>query len=403
MMNKGLQPEFDPKVQKIKELSAKSLFFLCTEILGYKDWDLVHEDLELFLHRLAKKKAILLPRNHLKTSLCTIGKSIQMLLKDHNIRILIANQIWDKSREMLSEIKQHLEGKSALPYLWGPFKSDRWNNDSIVINQRTKALKEPTISTTGVEAESVGGHYDLIILDDLMGLNNSQTPEQREKVKRYRRSMIDLLEPDGTVIEIGTRWHLDDTFNEIFTKERKYYEVMVRQVVEDGKIIFPKKFNKRFNQKFRIWESCAEPCMDFIEHLKTTHTSAEFNAQYLNNPVDEENQIFKKGYFRYFNQRPQNLMVSLKVDPAISMKQEADYTAITIAGMDPKGDIYVLDYLRGRWTPHEIIDNIFKKHAQWKPRDAGLESVGFQKTLRYMLEEEMRRRRYFFQIGRAHV
>lgn len=396
---RAIAPELNPNLEKVKYYSAKSLFFLCTEILGYKDWDKVHDDLEVFLARYAKKKAILLPRNHLKTSICTIGKSIQEMLKNPNIRILIANQIWDKSREMLSEIKQHLEGKSILPHIFGAFKSEKWNTDNIVINQRTKALKEPTVSTTGVEAESTGGHYDLIFLDDLMGLQNSQTPEQREKVKRFRRSMIDLLEPEGTLVEIGTRWHLDDTFDEVFKKERKYYEVMIRQVVENGVCIFPKKFNKRFNEKFRIWEPSEAPCMDFIDHLKTIHTPAEFNAQYLNNPIDEENQIFKKGFFRYWNQRPPVLTVSLKVDPAISLKQEADYTAITVTGMDPAGNIYVLDYLKGHWTPYEIVDNIFKMHMKWKPQDAGLETVGFQRTLRYSLEEEMRKRRYFFPVS----
>lgn len=386
-------------LEEIKEACQDDLHFLCTQMLGYKDWQSpLHDDLEVFLAKPASRKALLIPRNHLKTSLVTIGKTIQYVLKNPNVRVLLANQVWDISRKMLSEIKEHLSDKSQLPKLFGDFRSDFWNQDAITIRQRTKAFKEPTISTTGVEAEQTGGHYDVIFLDDLTGLQNCQTPEQREKVKRFRRSMINLLEPGGTLIEVGTRWHLDDAFSEIFEKESEYYDIMIRKVIEDGKIIFPMKFNKKFDHHKKIWLPSEEPTMDFIDHLKKSMTPAEFAAQYMNNPIDEENQLFRSSYFKYYTKRPEHLYVAMTIDPAISEQRQADYSAIVVCGMDAKYDIYVLDSLRGRWNVSQLIQNIFDMNSKWKPSAVGLEVIAFQKALKAWLEERMRQTGDYFPI-----
>lgn len=425
------------QVAELKRMCERSLYFLSKQFLGYRDWDVVHDDVEKFLRKPARKKALLLPRGHLKTSIVTIGYTIQAILRDANVRILIGNGVWDMSRTFLSEIKAQLEG-SQLKYLYGEFESAKWNADEIIVRQRTKALKEPTIKTTGVEAEQTGGHYDLILLDDLTGLQNSQTAEQREKTKRFRRSMINLLEPGGLLIEIGTRWHLDDTFADIFEKETKYYDVMVRKIVEDGKLIFPRHFSKRFDEQKKDWmtkyavinekserigeiESNDEKgalniaqvrygkgirvefagdagCMDYVDHLKASMPLDEYSAQYLNEPFSSENQLFKPEMFQYWYQRPKDLFIGMAIDLAISEAKTADETAMTVVGMDKDWKLYILDYIKGRWRPSEVVDRIFEMRDKWKPTAIGMETNGFQRTLKLSCEEEMRKRRTYFPI-----
>lgn len=383
---------------QIKEMCKNSLFFLCQSMLGYPHWDRVHTDNAKFLKKPARKKALLMPRGHLKTSHVTVGWTIQNILKNPNVRVLIANQIWDKSRDMLREIKGHLEG-SQLKHLFGDFVSPTWNADEIIVKQRTKSMKEPTISTTGVEAETTGGHYDVIILDDLTGLQNSQTPEQREKTKRFRRSMINLLEPGGLLVEIGTRWHLDDTFAEIFEKESKYYDIMVRKIVENGELIFPSKFAKKFDPLKKDWVDVDDPkCMDYVEYLKASMPLDEFSAQYLNEPFSSESQLFKPEMFKYWNDRPEGIYVGMAVDLAISETAGSDYTAIVVLGQDKDWKLYVLDYIRGRWKPADIVRNVFEMQDRWKPSAVGMEVNGFQRTLKLACEDEMRKTGRFFGI-----
>jgi hypothetical protein len=134
------QGESSPQAEEIKDALRKSLFFLCTQFLKYPDWDVVHDDMERFLLRPARKKALVIPRNHLKSTFGTIAFSIQQIIKNPNIRILIGNGVWDISRTFLSEIKAQLES-SQLKYLFGDFVSARWNADEIIVKQRTKPLK----------------------------------------------------------------------------------------------------------------------------------------------------------------------------------------------------------------------------------------------------------------------
>ncbi len=384
-------------IDKLRAACQTSLHFLCTEILGFKDWDEIHDDMEKFVVRPSKHKLILVPRGHLKSSIITVGYAIQRLLRNPNERVLIANQVWDKARDMLSEIKGFLNDKSELPKIFGPFVSDRWREDDIVIRQRTTANKTPSVATTGVEAEQTSAHYTVIFNDDLQGHQNSMTKEQREKVKRFRESEFDLLDPGCEMLDIGTRYHLDDVYSHILENEGEFTDVMIRKVIENGRLIFPKKFSMKLVPGTKNWIYSPEQSLEYVEYLKKTKGSS-FYSQYMNDPVDEENQLIRRQYFQYYSKRPDRLYVGMTMDPALSAKQDGDYFAINVSGMDAEGDIYVLDTIRGHWQPSQAIDNIFRTYLKWKPSAIGLESVGFQRTFKFALEQEMRKRRVFFPI-----
>lgn len=382
-----------------REACKKSLHFLCNQVLyknieGGPAWGKVHDDLESMLSRPAKRRLILCPRGHLKTAIITKAYTIKRILNNPNIRILIANQVWDRARDILFEIKEQLTVKSDLPNIFGNFVSGRWREEEIVIAQRTAALSAPTIGTTGVEAEMTSSHFDLIIADDVQGLQNCQTKDQRDKVKRFIRSLTALLDPGGEMIVVGTRWHFDDIYQEILDNQKDYYDITVRQIIEDGELIFPEKFNQKFDSSLKDWVGCKEKSMDYVDFLKQD-MGPDFYAQYMNLPIDETTQLIKREYFQYWQRKPEGLYVALTVDPASGIEQRSDYTALVVCGMDSKRNIYVLDTLRGHWgSPSEKVANIVTMIDKWHPSVIGIEGVGFQKELKYWLEELVLKNRH---------
>ncbi len=119
---------------------------------------------------------------------------------------MLDSEIYSNSKNFLREIKSHLESEK-LKSLYGEFKnSTLWNEGEILIQQRTKIYKEASITASGIGAEKTGQHYSIIICDDLNSPTNSATKEGRDKVIQHYRYLTSILEPDGTLVVIGTRY-----------------------------------------------------------------------------------------------------------------------------------------------------------------------------------------------------
>jgi hypothetical protein len=105
--------------------------------------------------------------------------------------------------------------------LFGDFKSNQWAEGSITIKQRTKILKEASITASGVGTGKTGQHYDVIIHDDLNSSKNSQTKEMRDKVINHYKLNTSILEPEGIMVIIGTRYSADDVIGWVLDNEIK--------------------------------------------------------------------------------------------------------------------------------------------------------------------------------------
>lgn len=213
------------QIELLKERCRTDLKFLCSLVLGMTKWeDPLHSELASFLNAPGKQKLVLMPRGHLKTSLVTVGWVIQQILVNPNIRILITNAVWDNSRIIAGQISEYLTTKSALSEVFGNFKTPdtAWTRDGFTIAQKTDpTLRGFTVSTAGVETSKTGQHYDLIVHDDLVERNNVGTRDQIQKVITFYRDSLDLLDPGGRMIVIGTRWALGDLYGHLMDNEMR--------------------------------------------------------------------------------------------------------------------------------------------------------------------------------------
>lgn len=205
----------DDRPNAIKEgeklIYQNSLALTAQDLLGYKDINpRTHKDVIKVLESRSTRKLIVLPRGCFKSSLGSVAFPIWLLISNPNLRVMLDSELYTNSKNLLREIKMHLMSERIVE-LFGSFKHDScWNESEIIVNQRTSILKEASVTASGLGAEKTGQHYDVIICDDLNSPNNSGTQEGRDKVIQHYRYNTSILEPNGTMVVIGTRFSEDD-------------------------------------------------------------------------------------------------------------------------------------------------------------------------------------------------
>ena len=210
----------------------RDLYYFDKYILGYKDMEpKTHRPVCEFLSDGKSRKHLELSRGCFKSSVGTIGYTLQSVAKNPNIRILIDNEVYANSKAFLREIKSHMDRDEVLalyPQL-RPNKriNDGWTESTVIVEARTRETKEPNISCAGLDQIKVGMHYDLIIMDDLVSDRNVTTREQIDKVINHYKLALSLLEPGGQLILIGTRYNYADLYGYIMKNEADTFDSLI--------------------------------------------------------------------------------------------------------------------------------------------------------------------------------
>jgi predicted phage terminase large subunit-like protein len=129
-----------------------------------------------------------------------------------------------------------------------------------------------------------------------------------------------------------------------------------------------------------------------------------FAQEYLAQFVEVGGGLFKREDFRYATQfvveseedegeeevwyrfgsgscRQSDLSIGIFVDPAVSTKQTADFTAMAVVGFTPDHQMILLEMLRTRMEGPDVIPTAARLLAKWGGMMIGVESVGYQLTL----------------------
>ncbi len=383
----------------MRHLAQTDLYSLATTILAAdlpKDqnhftWNF-HRPLCNFMQTTPYEKNLyLLARDHLKTSLITVGGCVQRILKNPEVRILIASNKADNAIAMLSGIKSHLTNPILLwlfPEILYPDpgrESVKWTESAITVKRRRRGVREATVEAIGMEGEITSKHYDHITFDDLVGEKNSQTRDQVIATRQWWQKSQGLLEPGSTQDIIGTPWHPNDLY--LWLQEERDKHGMRLGLykkpcwVEDpdgtevpghGKVVpsLPERFT-----------------IQLLLDRKRDQGSAIFAAQYLLDPIDDETAVFprKSAVIRSRDTcpPPEELWCAMTIDPAISTKAWADYSALAVCGFDRSGIMHVMDLRRGRWSEGKLIDEIYDAYGKTPGiRAIGFEAIAFAKIYR---------------------
>lgn len=207
----------------IAELALRDVFFLMSRLLGRTD---INTDWLYARCREVQQNPDgyldLWAREHYKSTIITVGLTIQEIIKNPEITVGIFSHSRPIAKSFLRQIKREFEGNRALqllfPHIKPPQQGEKrtWSEDEGMVVRRRGNKKEATIEAWGlVDGQPIGRHFDLLVYDDVVTPESVTSPEMIKKTSDAWRISLNLGTRGGKVRMIGTRYHATDTYAEI--------------------------------------------------------------------------------------------------------------------------------------------------------------------------------------------
>ena len=391
---------------------------------------------------------IMAPRHHAKSQIFSIWYPLWEIYRNPNIRILIVSINDFIASSFSRTILQHLESNQDLIEGLGdlmPEKTRKWGEKALIVARKTTE-KDPTIAAIGAGGGVISRRADLIIMDDLLDMTNARTKQQREKIKMwFENVLLPVLDPNGRLIVVGTAWYQNDLYDELMRSPGFDIKLKLKAMIYLDKhqqrdkqtyasrstltlpytptqwplalkadSIFDESVILHYHLKTRLqsgvlWEDM-HPYKELKHKYENEMSHSAFMRQYLNEPVSEQDQVFKKQHideavrkgkkltfapgwsnldkpegFAHFG----NMVVAIGVDLAISKKNTADNSAITVWGLTEKRERVLLWAGFGKWSTDEIKQRVIESYHSYNPIKVKVESIAYQDMLRQELSEDI--------------
>lgn len=228
---------------------------------------------------------------------------------------------------------------------------------------------------------------DLIVADDILTEETTATPQAREKTEElFHGALVNSLQaeteaPHAKVVLLQTPFHKDDLAMKC-SQDPMWNPTVYGILDENGESRWPEKFptasilrerDSAFRQgRKRLW--MREKMCQIVKSEEVT-----LNTDLL----------------KYWNDSlPAGLLKFIAIDPASSDKTKADKNVVMCIGVRGQ-DVYVLGYHAAKAVmPDECANQFFNLASRFPPIvRLGVESISYQRTLKWYIENEMRQRR----------
>jgi hypothetical protein len=223
----------NPDRQKINDWlrKIKNTPHLLGNLLGYKKLISLHSKWITDCWDAVGSHGLMAFRGSYKTTAVVIVGIIRYLLFNPSARILMVRKTHAEACKIIKAVSKafdKLELKALFTLIHGitPQKiTDK--ADEILFNFSQTPAVEPSLTAKGIKDAVTGAHFDVIIADDIIGLQDKTSRAERESVKESIRELAgNIVDPGALVIWLGTKWAKGDGWDviETFTAVQKYPE-----------------------------------------------------------------------------------------------------------------------------------------------------------------------------------
>lgn len=318
--------------------------------------------------------------------------------------ILYVGASSSKAEESADWVRRIVEGTgengNLLARTFGLRPGAKWNNERLDIIHdglgHTVSVIPAGItgSIRGLNIESY--RPDLILLDDIQTEENVGTAEQIKKINELvygsvRKTLAPRTEaPNARMIMAQTLMRPRDLISMAEKDtEWRFRRFGIRD--EAGKSRWPERFP---TAKIDLEERGA----------RDRNQWALFARESLCIDVPDEGQYFRESDLRYYDTPPLQMITAYSIDPVPppsatqieSGLSKKDYEAHVVVGITPDRDVYLLEYaLSKNHHPDWSSTKLFELAGKWRPLRVRIHAVAYELTLKWYIEEEMKKRGTF--------
>ena len=376
-------------MEEIRERAENDLVFFAKLVNPHRVYGSVHEELFRWwtAEEASDNQLCLLPRDHQKSH-CAAVKAAWDVTRNPWETILYVSATADLAEKQLYAIKNILDSKVYKRY-WPEMinpeegRREKWSAMEIAVDhpsRKVEGVRDPTVKAAGLTTNITGFHANKIYLDDVVVPLNAYSEEGRKKVENMYSQLASIKTTGARTLAVGTRYHPKDLYATIMTRtvevfdddgelidKKPLYEVFQRVVEEDGEFLWPKMI--RDDGRYFGFDH-NELAKKRAEYIDTT----QYYAQYYNNPNDPSNAKISSEFFQYYDRNKlevangywiyndERLNVFAAVDFAFSTNTKADYTAITVVGVDAYKNYFVLHLYHQHHHYHHHLDDFLHHH-----------------------------------------
>jgi predicted phage terminase large subunit-like protein len=371
------------------------------------------------------------PRGHAKSTLTTLILPLWCIAARHRRFICVISDTTEQAEEFLETIKAELEVNERLledfPDACGEGRT--WKVGKVLTQNGIK------VACWGKRKRLRGIRFgsrrpDLVICDDLENDEHIDSPEQREKDRKWFFKAVMKVGGKYTVtIVIGTILHYDSLLARLLKQPGwtgKKWQAVIRwsssNLWETWERIFSQpghpEAEKEADQYFAhhqvamlegtkvLWPE-VEP-YDYLMKMRVSDGPAFFDSEKQNEPIDPDDCLFQEDWFAFCDEKEIALSLAkgdyqglyCAIDPSMGhASRKSDPSAILIGGVRENGVIDVLEADIQKRHPDRIMEELFQYQEHYKFDRIAIEEVQFQELFKDQVIKEGAKRGIYLAVN----
>jgi phage terminase large subunit-like protein len=236
---------------------------------------------------------------------------------------------------------------------------------------------------------------DCLILDDIETNKTKDSQAYTKQIGDHISEAMAGMSTDGFMLYLGNYLTEYGNIANLMKRAKSNDTIRVRNIplVLNGKPAWEAKYALTD-------EEAKETGKVSIEEKQRQLGSLVFSYEMMNQPIDEMSAEFKKEYAQFETMEKVKTLDTrcyVTIDSAVSEKESADFTGVTINWVSTENKWYVKTY-RLKVNSKDLIDHLFYIKKAYNPMFIGLEETTFTMAIQPFMEDEMRKRNDFFVV-----